>query len=93
TARDFWLPDGVLTDYQRWSIYRICTRTLNLYHAGWIAGRQCTYERCVSSPETIEHIVWKCGRAQRAWTRWIPLWLGHYPARIELTQLIPFIAY
>ncbi|KAK1943976.1 hypothetical protein P3T76_005372 [Phytophthora citrophthora] len=87
-----WQIDGVLTDYQRWTLYRICTRTLNLYHEGWPENRQCTYQMCTKNKETIEHIVWECSRAQDVWQEWLPKWLGHYPHREELDRLIPHLA-
>eukprot|EP00644_Phytophthora_capsici_P015913 jgi/Phyca11/123030/e_gw1.49.265.1 len=92
SVKQIWLHDGILTDYQRWTMYRICTRTLNLFHAGWPEDRKCSYKECDEHQETIEHILWDCTRAEHVWSRWIPHWLGHYPTDTELKQLMPQIA-
>ncbi|OWY98384.1 RxLR effector protein [Phytophthora megakarya] len=87
-----WQHDDVLTEFQRWTLYRICTRTLNLYHEGWPEDRHCSYQECSTSTETIEHIVWERSRAQEVWQEWLPRWLGHYPHRDENTQLTSHFA-
>ncbi|GMF30505.1 unnamed protein product [Phytophthora fragariaefolia] len=66
--------------------------TLNLFHAGWLNNRRCSYTNCTTSPETIEHILWDCERAQGAWHAWIPSWLGHHPTQEEMNRLRSFTA-
>ncbi|EGZ15183.1 hypothetical protein PHYSODRAFT_381493, partial [Phytophthora sojae] len=55
-------------------------------------NRRCSYQLCQHHPETIEHILWDCSRAQEVWESWLPQWTGHYLHREELTALLSHLA-
>ncbi|OWZ07670.1 RxLR effector protein [Phytophthora megakarya] len=38
TPHQFWNNQGLVTDYQNWTIYRIALGRLNLFHEGWPDG-------------------------------------------------------
>ncbi|OWZ11786.1 RxLR effector protein [Phytophthora megakarya] len=64
TPRQLWRTQGLFTDYQNWTIYRLALGKVNLYHAGWPEYRDCSALQFNCNEETIDHIMWECRRLE-----------------------------
>eukprot|EP00644_Phytophthora_capsici_P008444 jgi/Phyca11/59710/gw1.26.224.1 len=80
SPQQMWKRQGIFTDYQNWTIYRMAVGSLNLFHAGWPEYQDCPDFECQCTQETPDHIIWECDKAQAAWIRWMGKWLGYTPS-------------
>ncbi|EGZ27287.1 hypothetical protein PHYSODRAFT_469707 [Phytophthora sojae] len=87
-----WDTNGLFTDYQNWTTYRITLGELNLYREVWPTHRACPEATCSTHRETIDHIIWECEKAQLSWRHWVSKWLGGECSQNDIASLQPSIA-